>query len=133
MIQWLRDELGILESASQSEELAASVEDTCGVYVVPAFVGMGAPYWDPYARGAVLGLTRGAGTRAFVVLNIYVTLSPRGGGQTPSPLYPYRLSAWLCAGRSCRAYSRAGPRYRQRHARLRQISKQPPLTRIVSA
>ena len=66
MIQWLRDELGILESASQSEELAASVEDTCGVYVVPAFVGMGAPYWDPYARGAVLGLTRGAGRNHLV-------------------------------------------------------------------
>ena len=66
VIQWLRDELGILESASQSEELAASVEDTCGVYVVPAFVGMGAPYWDPYARGAVLGLTRGAGRNHLV-------------------------------------------------------------------
>ena len=66
VIQWLRDELGILESASQSEELAASVEDTCGVYVVPAFVGMGAPYWDPYARGAVLGLTRGTGRNHLV-------------------------------------------------------------------
>ena len=60
VIQWLRDELGILENAARSEAMAAAVEDTCGVYVVPAFVGMGAPYWDPYARGAVLGLTRGA-------------------------------------------------------------------------
>ena len=60
VIQWLRDELNILENAAQSEAMATAVDDTCGVYVVPAFVGMGAPYWDPYARGAVLGLTRGA-------------------------------------------------------------------------
>lgn len=60
VIQWLRDELDILENAAQSEAMATAVDDTCGVYVVPAFVGMGAPYWDPYARGAVLGLTRGA-------------------------------------------------------------------------
>ena len=60
VIQWLRDELDILENAAQSEAMATAVDDTCGVYVVPAFVGMGAPYWDPYARGAVLGVTRGA-------------------------------------------------------------------------
>ena len=60
VIQWLRDELDILENAAQSEAMATAVDDTCGVYVVPAFVGMGAPYWDPYARGAVLGITRGA-------------------------------------------------------------------------
>jgi len=59
-IQWLRDELKILENSAQSEEMAQLVEDSNGVYVVPAFVGLGAPYWDPYARGAVLGLTRGA-------------------------------------------------------------------------
>lgn len=59
-IQWLRDELGILEKAPQSEKYCLSVPDTNGVYVVPAFTGLGAPYWDQYARGAVLGLTRGA-------------------------------------------------------------------------
>ena len=60
-IQWLRDEVKILESAAASEKYCLSVPDTNGVYVVPAFTGLGAPYWDPYARGAVLGLTRGAG------------------------------------------------------------------------
>lgn len=59
-IQWLRDEVGILENAPQSEKYCLSVPDTNGVYVVPAFTGLGAPYWDQYARGAVLGLTRGA-------------------------------------------------------------------------
>ena len=60
VIQWLRDEINILENAAQSEQMARSVPDSCGLYVVPAFVGMGAPHWDPYARGAVLGITRGA-------------------------------------------------------------------------
>ena len=60
VIQWLRDEIDILDNAAQSEKMARKVEDTCGLYVVPAFVGLGAPYWDPYARGAVLGITRGA-------------------------------------------------------------------------
>lgn len=59
-IQWLRDELNILDAAAQSEQMALSVEDSAGVFVVPAFVGLGAPYWDPYARGAIFGLTRGA-------------------------------------------------------------------------
>ena len=58
-IQWLRDGLGILRSAAESETLARSVADTGGVYFVPAFVGLGAPYWDMYARGAIVGLTRG--------------------------------------------------------------------------
>lgn len=60
-IQWLRDEVKILESAPESELYCLSVPDTDGVYVVPAFTGLGAPYWDQYARGAILGLTRGAG------------------------------------------------------------------------
>lgn len=58
-IQWLRDELKIIESAADSEKYALSVPDTNGVYMVPAFVGLGAPYWDPYARGIIVGLTRG--------------------------------------------------------------------------
>src|SRR5881397_1906158 len=60
-IQWLRDELGILASASESEAVAASVPSSDGVYFVPAFVGLGAPYWDAYARGTIVGLTRGSG------------------------------------------------------------------------
>jgi glycerol kinase len=60
-VQWLRDELKLIENAAQSETLAAAVPDTHGVYLVPAFVGLGAPYWDMYARGALVGLTRGAG------------------------------------------------------------------------
>ncbi|MGH4137303.1 glycerol kinase GlpK [Clostridium sp.] len=59
-IQWLRDELRMIDNAADSEEYANAVEDTNGVYVVPAFVGLGAPYWDPYARGTIVGLTRGA-------------------------------------------------------------------------
>ena len=59
-IQWLRDEMGILENSADSEAMAMSVKDSLGLYVVPAFVGLGAPYWDPYARGAVFGITRGA-------------------------------------------------------------------------
>lgn len=58
-IQWLRDELHLLYSAADSEYFASKVEDTNGCYVVPAFVGLGAPYWDQYARGCIMGLTRG--------------------------------------------------------------------------
>jgi glycerol kinase len=59
-IQWLRDELRIIDNAKHTEDYANAVEDTNGVYVVPAFVGLGAPYWDQYARGTIVGLTRGA-------------------------------------------------------------------------
>src|SRR5262249_47394339 len=59
-VQWLRDGLGIIRHSEEIEALAASVPDTGGVYVVPAFVGLGAPYWDAQARGAILGLTRGS-------------------------------------------------------------------------
>ena len=59
VVQWLRDELRILSSAAESETMARSVSDTGGVYFVPAFVGLGAPYWDPDARGSILGITRG--------------------------------------------------------------------------
>jgi len=60
-IQWLRDGLGLIARASEVETLAASVHDTGGVYLVPAFTGLGAPYWDPDARGAIVGLTRASG------------------------------------------------------------------------
>ncbi|MCM1104429.1 MAG: glycerol kinase GlpK [Clostridium sp.] len=59
-VQWLRDELGLIRTAAETERAAYEVPDTNGVYVVPAFTGMGAPYWNPYARGMIVGLTRGA-------------------------------------------------------------------------
>ncbi len=59
-VQWLRDEMKLIDSAKDSEYFARKVSDTNGVYVVPAFTGLSAPYWDQYARGAILGLTRGA-------------------------------------------------------------------------
>jgi glycerol kinase len=65
VVQWLRDGLGLIERADQVEALAQSVPDTAGVHLVPAFTGLGAPWWDPDARGALVGLTRGA-TRAHV-------------------------------------------------------------------
>lgn len=76
-IQWLRDGLGILEKSSQSEACAMQVKDSGGVYFVPAFVGLGAPYWDPYARGSILGITRGTTkshiTRAVIESMAYQT------------------------------------------------------------
>lgn len=60
VIQWLRDELRMINNAADSEKYALEVDDCNGVYLVPAFVGLGAPYWDPYARGTIVGITRGA-------------------------------------------------------------------------
>jgi len=60
VVQWLRDELGFFERSEQVENLAATVLDNGGVYIVPAFAGLGAPHWDPHARGAIVGLTRGS-------------------------------------------------------------------------
>ncbi len=65
-IQWLRDGLRIIDSAAESEDYARRVPDTGGVYIVPAFVGLGAPYWDPYARGTIMGITRGTGREHIV-------------------------------------------------------------------
>jgi len=59
-VQWLRDALGLIATAAESEAVARTVPDSGGVYVVPAFTGLGAPYWDPYARGTIVGLTRGS-------------------------------------------------------------------------
>ncbi|MDQ3940210.1 MAG: glycerol kinase GlpK [Actinomycetota bacterium] len=76
-IQWLRDGLGIIASSSEAGPLAGSVPDTAGTYLVPAFVGLGAPHWDPYARGAYVGITRGATkahlARAAVEAMVYQT------------------------------------------------------------
>jgi glycerol kinase len=60
-VQWLRDGLGIIEAAGETEALAASLDSNDGVYFVPALTGLGSPYWDPYARGTIVGLTRGSG------------------------------------------------------------------------
>ncbi len=65
-IQWLRDEMRMIKSAAQTEEYAEAVEDTAGVYIVPAFAGMGAPYWNQYARGTVTGITRGCKKEHFI-------------------------------------------------------------------
>ena len=65
-IQWLRDGLRMFRESSESEAYASRVEDTDGVYVVPAFVGLGTPYWDSDVRGAVFGLTRGTSKEHFV-------------------------------------------------------------------
>ena len=65
-MQWLRDEMRMIKSAAQSEEYCRSVEDTAGVYMVPAFAGLGAPYWNPYARGTIVGLTRGSSKEHFI-------------------------------------------------------------------
>ena len=65
-VQWLRDELKLIQTAAETEDLALGVSSTNGVYFVPAFVGLGAPYWDPYARGTILGITRGT-TNAQIV------------------------------------------------------------------
>lgn len=76
-VQWLRDSLQVISRASETEALAASIDGTGGVYLVPAFVGLGAPYWDQYARGTIVGLTRGSGraelTRAVLESAAYQT------------------------------------------------------------
>src|SRR5205814_3084604 len=65
VVQWLRDGLGLVKSAAEIEKLAASVPDNGGVYIVPAFAGLGAPHWDQYARGTITGITRGTTSAHF--------------------------------------------------------------------
>ncbi|MCP4765098.1 MAG: glycerol kinase GlpK [Gammaproteobacteria bacterium] len=106
-VQWLRDGLGIIESAHQTEELAASLDSNNGVYMVPAFTGLGAPHWDPEARGAIFGITRDTGpaelVRATLESVCYQTFdlleAKRRDGLTPTRL---RVDGgmvqnnWLC-------------------------------------
>lgn len=73
-IQWLRDEMGLVKQSADTQALAQSVQDTGGVYFVPAFTGLGAPYWDPYARGMLIGLTRST-SRAQVVRAVLESLA----------------------------------------------------------
>lgn len=89
LVQWLRDELGLIDAPAQTEALAKSVPDTGGVYIVPAFTGLGAPYWDAEARGAIFGLTRGTGKAhivraalealAYQVLDLVVAMEEDSG------------------------------------------------------
>ncbi|MCJ8268766.1 MAG: FGGY-family carbohydrate kinase, partial [Psychrosphaera sp.] len=65
-VQWLRDEMQLIEKASETQAIAESIPHTSGVYVVPAFTGLGAPYWDMEARGAIVGLTRGSGKKQII-------------------------------------------------------------------
>lgn len=65
-VQWLRDEMQLIKTSAESEQIAASIPDTAGVFLVPAFTGLGAPYWDMYSRGTIVGMTRGTG-RAHIV------------------------------------------------------------------
>ena len=96
-LQWLRDGLGIIGSAAEAGPLASSVPDSGGVFMVPAFVGLGAPYWDPYARGTIVGLTRGSGraqlVRAAVESMAYQTrdVVEAMGGDLGSPLKQLRV------------------------------------------
>ena len=106
-VQWLRDGLGIIDSAHQTEEMAASLESNNGVYMVPAFTGLGAPHWDPEARGAIFGITRDTGpaelVRATLESICYQTFdlleAKRRDGLTPTRL---RVDGgmvqnnWLC-------------------------------------
>ena len=66
VVQWLRDSMGLVEKAGDSEDIAASQSDNGGVYLVPAFTGLGAPHWDAEARGAIYGMTRDTGPREFI-------------------------------------------------------------------
>ena len=96
-IQWLRDEMRLIDSAEDSEYMANKVPDTNGCYVVPAFTGLGAPYWDPYARGTIVGITRGVNkyhiiratleSLAYQVNDVLVAMEADSG-------IGWRLSGW---------------------------------------
>ena len=95
VVQWLRDELSIISNASESEELALSVEDNNGVYLIPAFTGLGAPHWQPNAKAAIMGLTRGANkahiARAALEAQAYQTMDLLGAMEADSGISAERL------------------------------------------
>ena len=94
VVQWLRDGLGIIRSSSEVEALAASVPDNGGVYFVPALTGLGAPYWDQYAKGCIYGITRGTTAAhiaraalegiAFQTMDIVNAMQKDSGGEIPA-------------------------------------------------
>jgi len=102
-VQWLRDGLGIVDTAAQTEELAGSLDSNDGVYFVPALTGLGSPYWDPYARGTVVGLTRGTGrahlARATLESIAYQTADAVRAMEAagPEPLAELRADGGACA------------------------------------
>ena len=103
VVQWLRDGLGIIQSSSEVERLAASVADCGGVYFVPAFAGLGAPHWDQYARGTLTGLTRGSTAAhiaraalegiAFQVADVLEAMRQDAG----TPIHELRVDGGACA------------------------------------
>ncbi len=131
-IQWLRDGLGLISRASDVEALAASVDDSGGVYLVPAFTGLGAPYWDPDARGALIGLTRASSrgeiaraaldSVAYQTYDLLEAMAADGlrptmlkvdGGMAQNELFMQRLADIL------------GSRFRGRRSPSRQLSAPP--------
>src|SRR5205085_2706398 len=100
-VQWLRDELQIIDDAAAIEALAASVDSTEGVFVVPAFTGLGSPWWDPYARGTVVGITRGttAAHLARAVLESIALQTRDAVGAMGRPLRTLRVDAGAAANR----------------------------------
>ncbi|EZP50439.1 glycerol kinase GlpK [Sphingomonas sp. RIT328] len=108
-VKWLRDGLGVITHASQTDDLATRVPDNHGVYMVPAFAGLGAPHWDPQARGAIHGLTLGAGAAhlaraaleavAFQTMDLIGAMAADGGGRPATLRVDGGMAAndWLCA------------------------------------
>lgn len=108
-VKWLRDGLGVITHASQTDDLATQVPDSHGVYMVPAFVGLGAPYWEPDARGAIFGLTLGATgahlaraaleSVAYQTMDLVEAMSADGGGRPAILRVDGGMAAndWLCA------------------------------------
>jgi glycerol kinase len=96
-VQWLRDALGVINTAAETEELARSLPSNDGVYLVPAFAGLGSPHWDPYARGTIVGLTRGAGrahlARAALEAMAYQTVDALQAMETASGVVLEELKA----------------------------------------
>jgi glycerol kinase len=125
-VQWLRDGLGLIDAASEAGPLAASVDDTDGVVFVPAFTGLGSPWFDPYARGAVFGLTRGT-TRAHLVRAVWQAMAgrrptwstpsaTRRGSRSPSCGSTEVRARWTCCASSkptCSVSPCAVPRTRR--------------------
>ncbi|MCX7014413.1 MAG: glycerol kinase GlpK [Candidatus Sumerlaeota bacterium] len=99
-VQWLRDELKIIQTSAETEAIAESVPDTSGVVVVPAFVGLGAPHWDPDARGAIFGLTRGAG-RAHLVRAVLESIAYQTADLLSIPSLNKNLNELRVDGGAC--------------------------------
>ena len=130
-IQWLRDEMGLIPSAPAINDLAAGVPDTGGVVVVPAFTGLGAPYWDMYARGAILGITRGTNRAhiaravlaciAYQVTDLMLAMRQDAGCDITA-LRASRICSCRCRPTSCR-FPSTGPPWSRRPPSARRRSR----------